>query len=385
MHPLYSLPLETPALVYDHSYITAIAKQFKAVQIESGLHLLYSVKALPFLPILSLISPWVDGFSVSSLNEARLVSNFNKPLHITTPGLREGEFPEISERCRYIAFNSLQQYQRLAGKAHLHANLGLRINPGISTLADPRFDPCRPHSKLGIPLAELTTFIKSCPSLRNNIKGIHFHTLFSTTTFKPLANNIEQIRLALGHDFLDNLEWFNLGGGVILQHNGELSELINLVLGLSRDYGVKIFIEPGKAWVDKAGFLVGTIIDQFQRDGEWILVLDTTVNHHPEIFEYQKRPVPAWDEPELGFSAFVVGSTCMAGDIFGQYRFERLPKIGDNLVFAELGAYGLVKAHRFNGYELPSLYFWDGLETVTLMKRDDYDAYARHWTADAIG
>jgi carboxynorspermidine decarboxylase len=60
---------------------------------------------------------------------------------------------------------------------------------------------------------------------------------------------------------------------------------------LKEDYGLEIFIEPGKAVVGHAGFLAATVVDCFVSDGENVTVLDSSVNHHPELFEAQLQLV----------------------------------------------------------------------------------------------
>ena len=126
------------------------------------------------------------------------------------------------------------------------------------------------------------------------------------------------------------------------------------------------------------------MIDRFRRDGKTVAVLDTSINHHPEIFEYQRRPQPAWHEPEEGESVILAGCTCLAGDIIGEYRFTRPPEVGDRLVFAGVGSYSLVKANRFNGINLPSVYAWDGAAGIKLMKRFSFDEFQANWTAGLI-
>jgi len=153
-------------------------------------------------------------------------------------------------------------------------------------------------------------------------------------------------------------------------------------LDLRNRFGLAVYFEPGKAMAGQAGYLCASVIDRFQRDGKTVAVLDSTVNHHPEIFEYQIRPEPAWDEPVQGESAILAGCTCLAGDVFGEYRFERLPEVGDRLTFTGLGAYSLIKANRFNGYDLPSIYAWAGAGGLRLMKNHRFEDYRSQWTAD---
>ena len=113
---------------------------------------------------------------------------------------------------------------------------------------------------------------------------------------------------------------------------------------------------PGTGIVNSAGYLVAAVVDLFDSDGKSIAVLDTTVNHLPEVLEYQFEP-DLLDHADDGPHSYVLaGCSCLAGDVFGEYTFERPLAIGSRVTFANVGAYSLVKAHRFNGIELPTLY-----------------------------
>ena len=342
--------------------------------------MLYSIKALPFRPVLELLAPWVDGFSVSSLFEARLAAPIGHPLHITTPGLRLQEVAEIGTLCDFVAFNSLQQLARLQPTLGERTSIGLRVNPGLSFLDDCRYDPCRVDSKLGVPLQELVHALQQDCSLGELIKGLHFHTLFAAQSFEPMRRILILIEEMLGKTFLSRLQWINLGGGYLFESQGDLTSLSNLALDLRQRFGVDVYFEPGKALLGRAGCLVTAVIDCFRRNGKQVAVLDTSINHHPEIFEYQRRPEPGWTELEQGVAVILAGCTCLAGDVFGEYRVDRPLAVGDRLAFANVGAYSLIKANRFNGVNLPSVYFWDGAVGIKLIKRYNYEDYQTHWT-----
>ena len=125
-----------------------------------------------------------------------------------------------------------------------------------------------------------------------------------------------------------------------------------------------IYIEPGAALVRDGGVFVASVVDLIDTDGRTVAVLDTSVNHMPEVFEYSDLP---GIEPEVlghrddlpageGFGYVLAGSTCLAGDLFGTYRFAEPLAIGSRVVFPAMGAYSLVKAHMFNGQPLPNIY-----------------------------
>lgn len=380
---------ETPAFVYDEARIIHTLDLLDRLRETSGLRVLYSIKAFPFAGALRLIQPRVDGFSVSSLFEARLASEIvetsghppqKSSLHITTPGLRTSEIEEVAAHCDFISFNSLEQFERLGPCVAGRASIGLRVNPQLSFLADGRYDPCRPHSKLGIPVDNLASILDRNQSLMSRIAGLHFHTSFESRSFAPLKSTLDRIENVLG-GFMNRLEWINLGGGYLFENGDDLNELSELVAALKRRRDVEIYFEPGKAVVGRAGYLVASVVDRFERGGKFIAVLDTGVNHLPEIFEYQKVPPVAEHRPDGAFECLLVGSTCLAGDVFGEYRFREPLRVGDRVVFPDVGAYSLIKANRFNGYDLPAIFASDRYGRVKAMKRFGYEDYRTQWMA----
>jgi carboxynorspermidine decarboxylase len=368
----------SPAFVVDAAEVTNTLNMLDALRQRCGCKVLYSIKALPFSTVLELAKPFVDGFSVSSLFEARLADEMlagQGSIHLTTPGIRPEEVDELASLCTHISFNSLNQYQRFSAAAKPKASVGLRLNPKLSFLGDERFDPCRPSSKLGVAIEEMCR--SACV---DQVNGLHFHTVFSATDFTPLIKTIEKLQSHLGAR-LANLEWLNLGGGYLFGRIEDHGQFVDLVRRLKRDFGVDVYIEPGKAVIGQAGHLIATVIDTFGSDGKTIAVLDTSVNHNPEVFEYQRRPELHEHDPAGAHAAVLAGCTCLAGDIFGEYRFNEPLRIGDRVVFKHVGAYSLIKANRFNGYNLPDVYAVSQ-EKAILLKRYGYTDYRGQWVSD---
>ena len=54
-------------------------------------------------------------------------------------------------------------------------------------------------------------------------------------------------------------------------------------------------------------------------------------------------------------SYMVCGKSCLAGDIFGEFNFEKELKIGDRLSFEDAAGYTMVKKNWFNGVKMPAI------------------------------
>jgi len=88
------IPLTSPALVIDQQRLQESIQQVNYLRERSACQVLYSIKALPLLNVLRTLQPFVDGFSVSSLFEAKLATEVLMPaqsIHLTTPGIRPDE------------------------------------------------------------------------------------------------------------------------------------------------------------------------------------------------------------------------------------------------------------------------------------------------------
>jgi len=365
----------SPVFFLDADEIIKTLKLLNTLRHRCGCKVLYSIKALPFSSVLEITKPFVDGFSVSSLFEARLADEIlagQGCIHLTTPGIRPDEWDDMARLLTHISFNSLTQYQRFASAAQVQTSFGLRVNPKLSFVKDDRFDPCRLHSKLGVDIDEL--WQSSC---LDQVKGLHIHNVFSATDFTPLIKTIEKLRSYFGKN-LAQLDWLNLGGGYLFNQINDYRPFTDLVNQLKKDFDLDVYIEPGKSVVGSSGHLVTTVIDSFVSDGKTVAILDTSVNHNPEVFEYQRQPELHEHDPKGRYSAILAGCTCLAGDVFGEYRFSKPLVVGDKVFFKNVGAYSLIKANRFNGYNLPDIYMVQDLQ-VKKLKQYPYQDYRQQW------
>ena len=380
---LESDEIRTPSFVYDESTLRVLLDRVSLVQTVADVRVLYTLKPFSFLDALRLMAPGLAGFAASSLFEARLAREAlgeSGTVHLTSPGLRPGDVPEIARTCDYISFNSLSQWARHAGETSQNASCGLRINPKLSVVADSRYDPCRLHSKLGAPLDEVANALERAPELLAGIKGIHFHTNCDSTDFSDLLATAELIDAKLGC-LVSSLDWINLGGGYLFEDGQSYDGLVDAVSLFKSKYGLDVFIEPGAALVREAGFIVSSVVDIFDSDGQTIAVLDTTVNHMPEVLEYQFQPDVVGHSDTASHSYILAGASCLAGDVFGEYSFTEPLALGTRVVFENAGAYTLTKAHMFNGIDLPAVYAMASDGALDLKRDFGYSAFAERWKA----
>ena len=375
--------MSTPAFVYDERAIHRLLDY--AEPLRERCRVLFAIKSFSFAPALRVMARRLDGFAVSSLYEARLARSVIGDLgsvHITTPGLRGDEADEIGSMCDYVAFNSLSQWEMHSPKLKGRANCGLRVNPQLSFADDCRYDPCRPRSKLGVPLDGLAAVLREEPARLDEVRGLLVHSNCDSPDFGELRATVERLQYRIP-GLLRQVEWVNLGGGYLFEENGEpcdnLDELCRAVDSLRAEYGVEVFIEPGSGLIRAAGYFVASVLDLFQSGGATVAVLDTTVNHMPEVFEYGFQPDVVGHDDGAPHEYLLAGCTCLAGDLFGAYRFADPLRVGDKVVFSNAGSYTLVKAHTFNGVALPSVYALTMDGELVLQSSPSYSEYATRW------
>ena len=78
----------------------------------------------------------------------------------------------------------------------------------------------------------------------------------------------------------------------------------------------------------------------------------------PDVLEMPYRPniIGAGEPDEKPFTYRLGGNTCLAGDIIGDYSFEKPLAEGNRLVFCDMAIYSMCKNNTFNGMPLPAIY-----------------------------
>jgi carboxynorspermidine decarboxylase len=375
--------ISSPAFMYDEAVIQRLLRAGETLRQNGACRLLFAIKSFAFLDALKFMAPNLDGFAVSSPFEARLARCANDhggTIHITTPGIRGDEIDEIGDLCDFISFNSLSHWDRYQDRTKEKASCGLRVNPQMSFVDDQRYDPCRPYSKLGVPLEDLVTAFGQEPGRISGLRGILFHSNCDSSDFGELLATVQHV-CSRAAPVLARVQWINLGGGYLFDHGSDFAPFIEAVNLLKKHTGAEVYFEPGSALVRAAGYIVSTVLDVFPSDGKTIAVLDTTVNHMPEVLEYGFQPDVVGHDDDAPHGYLLAGSTCLAGDVFGCYRFEHPLRIGDKVVFNNAGSYTLAKAHPFNGIGLPAVYALTTQGGPVLKSRFTFDHFAARWGA----
>lgn len=349
--------LPTPCYVIDEKKLKENLQILKEVREEAGCKILLAQKAFSCFYEYPLIGRYLDGTTASGLYEARLgKEEMGKENHVFAPAYKDADIKELGEICDHIIFNSFAQLRRhkdvVSGKS-----LGLRINPECSTQGDHAiYDPCAPGSRLGVTKEVFVREIEAEPELFDALDGFHFHTLCEQNA-DDLAKTLEAVEEKFG-PWLSKIKWLNMGGGHhITRDDYDRKLLIKCIKHIRDTYGVEVYLEPGEAIALNAGYLVTEVMDIVE-NGLSVLILDASAAcHMPDVLEMPYRP-PLKDSGNAGEKAFTYrlsSCTCLAGDVIGDYSFDKQIHVGDKLYFQDMAIYSMVKNNTFNGIPLPGI------------------------------
>ncbi|MCL2864480.1 MAG: carboxynorspermidine decarboxylase [Lachnospiraceae bacterium] len=364
---------KTPYFLIDENKILHNLKILKSVSAQSGCKILLAQKAFSMYYAYPLLAEYLDGTTASGLYEARLgFTCFGKETHVFSPAYREDEFSELLKYADTLVFNTPNQVRKFGSQAKEQGKfIALRINPECSTQTGrDMYDPCGFASRLGTTVANFDV------DLLPLLDGLHLHTLCEQNA-DDLETTVQGMEEKFG-TYLKAMKWLNLGGGHhITREDYDISRLLRIIKYLQERYELQVYLEPGEAVVLNAGFLHTTVLEIMNNQME-IAILDTSAAcHMPDVIEMPYQP-PLQNSGKAGTLPYTYrlgGMTCLAGDIIGDYGFQAPLKIGDELIFADMALYTMVKTNTFNGMPLPAI-LWKNIDgKIVTVKLFDYEDF----------
>ncbi|MEA4921231.1 MAG: carboxynorspermidine decarboxylase [Clostridiaceae bacterium] len=366
------LSVETPCYVVDEQRLTENLSILADVAEKAGCKILLAQKAFSMFAVYPLIGQYLAGTTASGLFEAKLgYEEMGKENHIFSAAYMESEIDEILKICDHISFNSFSQWEKYRHKAlSAGKSCGIRINPQHSTQEHGIYDPCSEGSRLGV------TRQNFYPDLLEGIEGLHFHTLCEQNS-DALIETLKAVEEKFG-EFIPKMKWVNFGGGHhITRQDYDRKALIDCIRRFKEKYGVEVYLEPGEAIAYYAGYLVASVLDIVHNDIDIALLDASAACHMPDVIQMPYRaPLRQSGLPkEKGFTYRLAGSTCLAGDVMGDYSFDRPLKAGDKLVFEDMAIYSMVKNNTFNGMCLPAIALQKTDGSIKLVRRFGYEDF----------
>lgn len=367
----------SPCFVIDEVVLENNLRLLGQVQRDGGARVLLALKAFSMFAVAAQVMRHLHGVAASGLWEARLGrEEFGGEVHVYSPAFTADDLGPILSLADHMVFNSPGQWLRhkdqaiAAQSGRPSLRFGLRVNPQHSEGTQPLYDPCAPCSRLGATRSSLDGFDPS------GISGLHFHTLCEQG-LAPLERTVAAVEERFG-DLFGGLGWINFGGGhLITAPDYDVAGLIALVSEFRARTGLEVYLEPGEAVALNAGVLVTEIIDLVYNEMPLAIVDASATCHMPDVIETPYRPEILGARTEADGDLYRIGGpTCLAGDIIGDYGFDRPLEIGQRLMIEDQAYYTMVKTSTFNGMRLPAIALWNSdTDALEVVRRFDYSAF----------
>ena len=371
--------IHTPCYIVQERALKENLEQLAGLARETGCRILLAQKAFSMFRVYPLIGNYLAGTTASGLYEARLGAEcMGKENHIFSPAYREEEMGEILSLCGHVVLNSPQQIRRYkrqilaAGRSP-----GLRVNPECSTQEGHAiYDPCAPGSRLGTTLSQLERALAETPDLLEGIEGLHFHTLCEQDA-DALAVTLDAVVEKFGV-YMAKMKWVNMGGGHHITRPGyHMETLKQCIRRVQKLCGGTVYLEPGEAVALQAGTLRTSVLEVTENGVQTAILDASAACHMPDVLEMPYRPPlsGAGLPGERPFTYRLAGPTCLAGDVIGDYSFDRPLETGDVLEFQDMAIYSMVKNNTFNGMALPDIVLEREDGSMELVRRFGYEDF----------
>lgn len=367
--------IPSPSYVLDEARLRNNLELIKRVKESAGVEIILAFKAFALWKVFPIIREYISFSTASSYSEARLaVEEFGNPAHTYSPAYSEEEFPEIIKCSSHITFNSLSQFERFYPQVkkfeERKISCGLRINPEFSDVETDLYNPCAPGSRLGV-VADLLG-----DKLPEGIEGLHFHTLCESTSF-DLERTLVKVEERFGRYF-SQIKWINFGGGhLITREDYDVEHLISLLKQFRSRYPwLEVIMEPGSAFAWRTGELVSTVVDIVENKGIRTAILNVSFAcHMPDCLEMPYKPDIIGAVENGKYSYRMGGNSCLSGDFYGDWTFDKPLQVGDKIIFKDMIHYTTVKTTMFNGVSHPSLVLWTQNDEMKLLRKFGYEDY----------
>jgi len=379
----------TPAYIYSHATLT---RHFQALDeaFSSVPHLIcFALKANANLAVLKLFAGLGGGLDVVSGGELyRGLAAGVLPERIVYAGVgKTREEIAYALKSGILMFNvesdqELRRISEIAVELKRTARIALRVNPDVDPKTHPYIATGLKQSKFGIDIGraiEEYEAAKKLPALE--VVGIHQHIGSQITKIQPFVDSLTRtvgLVRTLREQGTD-IRYIDIGGGLGITYNDETPplpiEFAQALIGVVRDLGATVILEPGRVLVGNAGILVTRVLYTKQSPVKNFVVVDAGMNDlaRPSLYGsyhaiWRVHRVSGRDDVTVD----VVGPICESGDFLAKDR--KLPRFepGELMAVMSAGAYGHTMSSNYNARPRAPEVMVRGNEFHVVRERETY-------------
>lgn len=372
--------LKTPYYMFDENVLLEHVARMSAIRAgytSDDLSFCYAIKANPFL--IPYIDKVVDHFEVCSWGELKICMQYHvEPEKIILSGVNKepGMIADaLGYGVRIFTAESMTQYNELVKQSD-STDTHIRLLPRLSNGA-----------QFGMEQSRIEEIIKDSIDHSNiDIIGIHYFTGTQKKKFSKIEAELKLLEVFFSslkdrYGFVPQLLEYGPGLGVPYflgddfdNYYSVYEELIKYIA--SSKYSYRVNLEMGRFFVASCGEYVTSVADVKGTPDAPILILDGGRNHISYYGQnmVMKTPVITQENAD-GHSSVpcdLYGSLCSFNDMIARSVMISNPRIGDRLVFKNIGAYSITEGiYLFLSRDLPSVYIREADGSCTMLRCSD--------------
>lgn len=261
-------------------------------------------------------------------------------------------------------YDELYSLIRLSEVHQLHPQVAIRVN--MDTGIYPKWDRFGFNFENGQAWNALTRIVHSD---RLQLVGLHCHIgtfMLTTSAYQTAARNLCELAWNIKERFGLMVKYLDLGGGFpstntlkgaylpgtdtvpsIDQYADAITDVI-LGYGFRPEEMPQLILETGRALVDDAGYLLGTVLASKRlSDGRRATILDFGLNSLFTSLWYEHKISPVKSSGSQTEEMVLYGPLCMNIDIVRESVVMPLLEKGDQVVVHKVGAYNMTQWMQF--------------------------------------
>lgn len=211
--------------------------------------------------------------------------------------------------------------------------------------------------------------VKIMNSGKVDLVGLHCHIgtfVLSTKAFAIAATKLCKLAIGLKHKFNHRIKYIDLGGGFASKNtlkgaylsgydtcptfDDYAEEIVSAIYlsDFSPDELPLLILETGRALIDDAGYLLGTVIsNKRSATGKRTTIVDIGINLLFTSLWYDHKISPAQEFSQYQEETTVYGPLCMNIDVVRENTSLPLLNKGDHIVIHHVGAYNMTQWMQF--------------------------------------
>jgi len=298
---------------------------------------------------------------VSGFEYDKAIRNNVKGEHIlfNGPGKSAAELEKAARDGAYIHIDHFDELFLLAGicqNKNIEARVAIRVNMDVGIY--PKWDRFGFNYENGEAWDAINRIMAN-PKLK--LMGLHTHIgtyIMTAEAYRIAATKLAELAYNIGNKFNHHISYIDMGGGFASRNTlrgaylsaddttpsfEEYAEAITSAIINSQikpDKLPTIILETGRALIDDAGYIAGTVIaNKRLSDGRRATIIDVGVNFLFTAFWYDHKIHPTIQHSGAVEETTIYGPLCMNIDVIRPSLMFPPMKQGDRFLITRTGAY----------------------------------------------